>query len=317
MEKQLREKRVVAATSVCAAILLTGSKLGVGLWTGSLGMLAEAVHSALDLAAALITFFAVRVSDKPADASHLYGHGKVENLSALAETLLLLLTCVWIIYEACHRLFYAPVDVNPSAWAFAIMGLSIVIDLSRSRGLSRVPKKYKSQALEADALHFSTDIWSSAVVIVGLVFVKIGDYRGGDKTVYERADAIAALVFACIVIFVGLRLGKRAVDALLDSAPKGLADQWRSRMRRERNSSNFQHSRARSGNQVFVDLNVDVPRYLSFEESHQLAEKAREAVRGVSPNADVMVHADPSRKMKEFWRGSSRLRPGNPFPFTT
>lgn len=294
MEKQLREKRVVAATSVCAAILLTGSKLGVGLWTGSLGMLAEAVHSALDLAAALITFFAVRVSDKPADASHLYGHGKVENLSALAETLLLLLTCVWIIYEACHRLFYAPVDVNPSAWAFAIMGLSIVIDLSRSRALSRVAKKYKSQALEADALHFSTDIWSSAVVIVGLVFVKIGDYRGGDKTVYERADAIAALVVACIVIFVGLRLGKRAVDALLDSAPKGLADQVAQSVCAVNGIHRISNIRVREvGNQVFVDLNVDVPRYLSFEESHQLAEKAREAVRGVSPNADVMVHADP------------------------
>ncbi len=290
----MREKKVVAATSVFAAILLTGSKLGIGLWTGSLGMLAEAVHSALDLAAAVITFFAVRVSDKPADASHLYGHGKIESLSALAETALLLLTCVWIIYEACHRLFYAHVDVNPSVWAFAIMGFSIVVDISRSRALSKVAERYKSQALEADALHFSTDIWSSAVVIVGLVFVKIGENRSGDKTVYERADAVAALVVACIVIFVGLRLGKRAVDVLLDSAPRGLADRLARSVRAVNGIHQISNIRVREvGNQVFVDLNVDVPRHFSFEESHRLAEKAREAVRGVSPNADVMVHANP------------------------
>src|SRR5512137_130333 len=173
-----REKRRAAATSVAAAILLTGMKLVIGVATGSLGILAEAAHSALDFGAAVITFFAVRVSDRPADASHLYGHGKVENLSALAETLLLLLTCLWIISEALRRLLFEHVDVDPSLWAFLIMALSIVIDFSRSRALSRIAKKYRSQALEADALHFSTDIWSSAVVIVGLALVKYGDYRG-------------------------------------------------------------------------------------------------------------------------------------------
>ena len=158
MQGKVREKRIVAATSVVAAIFLTGAKLVVGLLTGSLGILAEAAHSALDLAAAIITYFAVRVSDRPADESHLYGHGKVENLSALFETLLLLVTCVWIVYEALHRLFWVTIEVNPSLWAFLIMGVSIGIDFTRSRALSRVAKKYKSQALEADALHFSTDI---------------------------------------------------------------------------------------------------------------------------------------------------------------
>ena len=133
MDVQAREKRVVAGTSVAAAVFLTCTKLVVGFMTGSLGILAEAAHSALDLAAAVITFFAVRISDRPADESHLYGHGKVENLSALAETFLLLLTCVWIVYEAVRRLFFEEIDIDPSIWAFLIMGMSIVIDFSRSR----------------------------------------------------------------------------------------------------------------------------------------------------------------------------------------
>lgn len=294
MEKQAREKRIVAATSVVAAVFLTGGKLLVGYSTGSLGILAEAAHSALDLAAAMITLFAVRVSDIPADESHPYGHGKIENLSALAETLLLFLTCAWVIYEALNRLFFVTVEVDPSLWAFLVMGFSIVIDISRSRALARVAKKYKSQALEADALHFSTDIWSSAVVIAGLALVRFGEYRGGDKSLFERADAIAALAVAGIVIYVSLRLGRRAIDALLDRAPEGLAERVARSVSEINGIHRVSQTRVRDlGNQVFVDLTVDVPRYLSFEESHQLAEKAQEAVRNVSPNADVIVHAEP------------------------
>jgi cation diffusion facilitator family transporter len=294
MDNKLREKRIVAATSVVAAIFLTGAKLVIGLLTGSLGILAEAAHSALDLAAAIITFFAVRVSDRPADESHLYGHGKVENLSALFETLLLLATCVWIIYEAIHRLTGAAVDVDPSLWAFLIMGMSIVIDFSRSRALARVAKKYRSQALEADALHFSTDIWSSAVVIIGLAFVRFGEYKSGDKSFYERADAIAALVVAIIVVFVSVRLGRRAVDALLDRAPSGLADQISRSVGKVDGILRVSQTRVRDGgNQVFAELRVDVPRHLSLEETHQLTQKAQETVRNISPNADVVIETVP------------------------
>jgi cation diffusion facilitator family transporter len=162
MEQQIREKRIVAATSVVAAIFLTGLKLVIGLLTGSLGILAEAAHSGLDLAAAVITMFAVQVSDRPADRTHQYGHGKIENLSALIETMLLLVTCFWIVYEALHRLFFESVEINPSWWAFLTMAISIIVDFSRSRALARTARKYHSQALEADALHFSTDIWSSS-----------------------------------------------------------------------------------------------------------------------------------------------------------
>jgi cation diffusion facilitator family transporter len=294
MEEQVREKKAVATTSVVAAVFLTATKLAIGLMTGSLGILAEAAHSALDLAAAIITLFAVRVSDRPADESHLYGHGKVENLSALAETMLLLLTCAWIIYEAIHRLFFVTVEVDPSLWAFLVMGVSIIVDFSRSRALARVAKKYRSQALEADALHFSTDIWSSTVVIVGLVLVRIGEYRGGDKAIFEDADAIAALVVSGIVIYVGCRLGRRAIDALLDSAPQGLVEKLERAVREVQEIHRITRTRVRDvGSRIFVDMNIDVPRHLSFEESHEVTRRAQQAVQGIVPGADVAIYTNP------------------------
>ncbi len=165
LETAEREKTSAALSSVVAAVALTTLKIIVGLLTGSLGILAEAAHSGLDLVAALVTFFAVRVSSKPADREHRYGHGKVENLSALFETVLLLITAVWIIYEAIQRLFFHPVAVEVSFWSFIVMAISIGIDYTRSRILYKAARAHNSQALEADALHFSTDIWSSSVVI--------------------------------------------------------------------------------------------------------------------------------------------------------
>ncbi|MBI3121059.1 MAG: cation transporter, partial [candidate division NC10 bacterium] len=164
----------VALTSVIAAVGLTATKGIVGWQTGSLGILSEAAHSGLDLVAALITFFAVRMADRPADQDHHYGHEKVENLSALVETALLLLTCLWIIYEALERLFWKHVEIEPSWIAFAVMIGSILVDASRSRALAKVAATSGSQALEADALHFQTDVWGSLTVLVGLAVVWAG-----------------------------------------------------------------------------------------------------------------------------------------------
>src|SRR5438034_9200132 len=153
------EKRAVAANSVLAAVAITALKIIVGVTTGSLGILSEAAHSLLDLIAAIITLFSVRVSDLPADAEHQYGHGKVENFSAFIETGLLLLTCVWIVWEAARRLSgYHAVHIEPRIAAFGVMFASMAVDWWRSRKLRRIARKYDSQALEADALHFSTDI---------------------------------------------------------------------------------------------------------------------------------------------------------------
>ncbi len=298
MQAQVREKGMAAASSVVAAIFLTTMKLVIGLATGSLGILAEAAHSALDLVAAVITFFAVRVSDRPADETHPYGHGKVENLSALAETLLLLLTCAWIIYEAIDRLFFSFKEVDPSIWAFLTMGISIVIDFSRSRVLARAAKKYQSQALEADALHFSTDIWSSMVVIVGLALVWYGQATG-QESVFVRADALAAMVVALIVIYVSLQLGGRTIDALLDRAPSGMAKRISQAVSGVEDVRHVNQVRVRRvGNQDFVDLRIAVPSHLSFEESHAVTHNVQDAVRSISPRADVVVHTVPTSEQE-------------------
>ena len=177
-----RDKRWVALSSLLAAILLTGTKLGIGWWTNSLGILSEAAHSALDLVAAAVTLWAVRAASRPADREHPYGHGKIENLSALLETFLLLVTCLWIVGEAAHRLFFAAnVHVDPNLWAFLVVLLSVIVDYSRSRALKRAADKYDSPALEADALHFSTDIWSSAVVLLGLCGVLASERWAGAR----------------------------------------------------------------------------------------------------------------------------------------
>jgi len=175
LESMQAEKRGVALNSLLAAIAITFLKLLVGLTTRSLGILSEAAHSGLDLIAALVTLLSVRVSDKPADAEHQYGHGKVENFSAFIETGLLLLTCVWIVWEAIRRLSgHHSVHIEPTLAAFGVMFLSMAVDWWRSRKLQKIADKYESQALEADALHFSTDIFSSGVVAIGLALVWAG-----------------------------------------------------------------------------------------------------------------------------------------------
>ena len=295
LQHQQREKQFVAASSVAAAVFLTAMKLVVAWFTGSLGILAEAAHSGLDLVAAIITLLAVRVSDRAPDAAHHYGHGKIENLSALAETLLLFATCGWIVYEAVDRLLFHPkVDVNPSLWAFLTMGISIVIDFSRSRALSRVAVKYHSQALEADALHFRTDIWSSLVVIGGLALVLLGQ-RTGTANIFVRADAVAALVVALIVIRISWQLGRRTVDALLDTAPDGLTDQITTAAERIPGVCRVTRTRVRgSGSHIFVDLRVAVPRHYSIQDSHDITSRVQQAIRAVAPAADVVVDTVPS-----------------------
>src|SRR4051812_24106665 len=191
------EKRSVAVNSLLAAFAITALKAIVGFTTGSLGILSEAAHSGLDLVAAAVTLLSVRVSDLPADADHQYGHGKVENFSAFIETGLLLLTCVWIVYEAVRRLFYYHVQIEPTKIAFLVMLFSMVVDFWRSRALKKIATKYDSQALYADALHFSTDIYSSLAVVIGLALVLAG--RRWQVGWMANADPVAALFVAGVV----------------------------------------------------------------------------------------------------------------------
>ncbi len=297
-KKAEREKQLVAFSSVIAAIFLTGIKLAIGLMTRSLGILSEAAHSGLDLVAAGVTLFAVRASDRPADAVHPYGHGKVENFSALIETLLLFITCGWIIYEAVQRLFFQSVEVQVSYWSFIVMGLSIAIDVTRSRALMRAAKKHGSQALEADALHFSTDVWSSSVVIVGLIAVSIGELiknsNPGLASWLFRADAIAALGVSGIVIYVSVQMGRRSISTLLDSTPQGINAIVERAVASLPGVLTVDRIRSRqSGPSIFVDMTLAVARTASLEESHSIASAAESIVQKLLPRSDVMVHIDP------------------------
>lgn len=288
-----REKSRAALSSVIAAVGLTAMKIVVGLLTGSLGILAEAAHSGFDLLAAIMTYFAVRFSAKPADREHPYGHGKIESLSAMFETFLLLATCGWIIFAAVNRLIHRRVDVEVTFWSFAVMAVSIIVDVSRSRMLYKTARKHKSHALEADALHFSTDVWSSAVVILGLVCVTVGD-RFQSLESLHFADAVAAIFVGGIVIQVSAKMGMRTVYALLDTAPEGLEGRIIVAVEAIPGIKNCHKVRIRySGPQPFVDLHVLIDGNTPFRAVHDLTEQIERAVAGIAPNADVTVHPEP------------------------
>jgi cation diffusion facilitator family transporter len=292
MEAMRGEKRAVAQNSVYAAIGITVLKTIVGISTGSLGILSEAAHSGLDLVAAVITLMSVRVSDKPADAEHQYGHGKIENFSAFIETGLLLLTCVWIVYEATKRLFFHHVEIEPSIAAFLVMFISIVVDVWRSRKLKRIADKWDSQALHADALHFSTDVWSSTVVILGLSVVMLGRKLGVGWL--ADADPIAALLVACVVVYVSWRLARQTIDALLDAAPAGVRAQIIGAVSGVEGVLEVDRARIRrAGNRYFADLDIGMHRNVTFQKSEQLGQRVTEAVHRVLPDADVVVHSVP------------------------
>ncbi len=292
------EKRSAAGNSVVAAIVITGLKIAVGVTTGSLGILSEAAHSGLDLIASLLTFFSVGVSDKPADADHQYGHGKVENFSAFVETGLLLLTCAWIIYEAALRLFFRHIDIEPTAAAFAVMIFSMGLDWWRSRVLGRIATKYDSQALEADALHFSTDIWSAGVVVLGLALVLIG--RTYHIEWLRNSDPIAAVFVAGVVVSVSWRLARRTIDALLDAAPPGVRSKIYEAVSHIDGVLEVDRVRIRrAGNRYFADLAVGLARTVTFQRSGQLAAAVTAAVHQVLPDADVTVQPLPRAQGSE------------------
>jgi cation diffusion facilitator family transporter len=281
----MSEKERVALGSVGASAALTIGKGIVGLSTGSLAILSEAAHSLIDLAATLMTYFAVRIADKPADAVHHYGHGKVENLSALAETGLLFVLSGVVAWEAFQRLLGGGHAVEATPAAFAIIIASIAIDFFRARALSRVAKATSSQALEADALHFSSDMASSAAVLVGLFGLRSG---------YDWADAAAALVVAVFVCFAGWRLGRRTIDTLTDAAPAGVAERMSAIARQVRDVVSVEQVRAREvGATIFGDIEVGASRTLPLDRVAALKCKIKEAVTAALPRAQVSVSVVP------------------------
>lgn len=297
MENPGKEKNKVAFLSVIAAVVLTSFKFIVGLLTGSLGILSEALHSALDFVAAAITWFAVRVSDKPADSDHHYGHGKIENLSALIETLLLLITCTWIIYEAVSRLISGRTHIEVTVWSYVVVITSIIIDFTRSRALMRVAKKHHSQALEADALHFSTDIWSSAVVLLGLICSNFEFYM---------ADSIAALIVALIVVYVSYKLGKRSINVLLDRVPEETYSKVKSILDGLTEIDQYHDLKVRAaGAEIFVEVNIHVKSKMNIVQAHEIANRIENKIKSEILRCHVHVHIEPEEKYHNFGNDST------------
>jgi cation diffusion facilitator family transporter len=299
LDSMRAEKRSVALNSVLAAMAITVLKVVVGLFTASLGILSEAAHSGLDLVAAFITLVSVRVSDKPADADHQYGHGKVENFSAFIETGLLLLTCIWIVWEAVLRLRGVhAVHIQPSLAAFGVLLSSMVVDYWRSHKLKKIAVKYDSQALEADALHFSTDIVSSGVVILGLAAVWVG--HRWNLTWLEKADTIAALVVAGVIVQVSWRLARQTIDALLDAAPVGYRNSIIDAALKINGVIEVERVRIRrAGNRYFADLTVGLARNVTFQRSGQVVSEISKAVHVILPDCDVVIHSVPLETGRE------------------
>ena len=296
-EDAVREKKLAALGSVGSALVLVALKLFLSIVTGSLGVLSEMLHSILDLIAAVITYLSVRVADKPADAEHLYGHGKVESFSAFVETGLLLLTAIYIIWEAVQRLVHQQVHIRPSITAILILGLAMGIDITRSRTLNRVAQKYPSEALEADALHFSTDVWSTLVVIVGVAGAWFGMKFGVPWLAYM--DAIAALAVAGVILWIGGRLGKRTLDALLDVAPSGLREEIETAVSGMEGVLSVDRVRVRRvGQRHFVDVTISVPRTTSLEQAHATSDAVERRIAQIVP-ADVVVHMEPRARSGE------------------
>jgi cation diffusion facilitator family transporter len=288
---------MAALGSVGSAIVLLSLKTFLAASTGSLGVLSEALHSTLDLIAAVITYLSVRVSDRPADADHTYGHGKVENFSAFLETGLLILTAVYIIWEAVQRLFFRQITIRPSLLAIGILGIALAIDLLRSRALARVAREHASEALEADALHFATDVWSTSVVILGVALAWVGQRTGVSWLRY--ADPVAALAVAGVVIWVAARLGRRTAEALLDTAPAGLQERVARAVEETEGVLRTERVRVRrAGNRHFVDVTVSIPRKASFEQVHAISDAVERRVGEIVP-ADVMVHMEPRAQAGE------------------
>jgi len=280
------KKEKVALSSVLAGVVLTLMKFVVGTITGSLGIISEAVHSLLDLAAAIMTFFAVRFGDKPADKDHHYGHGKIESVSALIETGLLFITSFWIIYESIHRIITNNLTIKIEWYAFVIIIISIIIDISRSRALKKVAKETGSQALEADALHFSSDILSSGVVLIGL-FLSLFGIKG--------ADCFAAIGVALFVGLAGYRLGKSTINTLIDKAPEGIYDKVHTILERNEHVIDIERIRVRqSGAHLSIDTKISINRKLSSEKIKEITNNIENKIKeDIQEESEIIINTEP------------------------
>lgn len=295
------KKAIAAGSSVLWSALLTAMKFVVGIATGSLGILSEALHSALDMLAALGTYFAVKIAARPADAEHPYGHGRIESLTALAETLLLLITAGWVIMEAIERLASddpAALQVETNIWAFIVIIVSLAVDINRARMLRRVAKETKSDALEADAAHFASDIWSSAAVLLGISGTAVAHLTLESSWLHwllQRADVLASLAVAVLILHICYELGRNAINNLMDKTDGETARSVRSLMTERMPAYPLQKLRVREvGNKAYIEMVIAVPRELHVDTAHDIADAIEELISTAHPGAETAVHMHPT-----------------------
>jgi cation diffusion facilitator family transporter len=279
-------QRRTALVSVVAAIALIALKLGAGLASHSLGLISEALHSGTDLVAALLTLFAIGVAVRPADVAHQYGHGKAEHLSALAEATILVLASCFIAWRAITHLVGGRTATVEARWyAFAVLGIVIAVDISRTVVLWRASRRYRSAALSSNALHFASDLGGSVAVHIGLVLVREG---------HKGADSAAALFVAVLVLLAAARLMKRNVDVLMDRAPADAEQAARAALALVDPPVTLKRLRMRqAGPRQFMDVVITVPPGAAVGQGHAAADRVEDALAAALPGSDVVVHVEP------------------------
>ena len=278
-------KIAAARASIAASILLAVAKLVAGIWSGSLALLSEAGHAFVDTAATMLTYYAVREAEKPADAEHHYGHGKFEALAALVETGFLFGLAIFVVAEALRRLREPEIVLDPGVFVYGVLGLSIVIDFFRSSQLRAIAEEEHSEALAADAVHFSSDLVSSLLVLIGMLATHFGFMKG---------DGLAALGVAVFIAIAGYRLGRRTINTLLDTAPGDLTPRLEQALANVPGVISIDQLRLRSvGHEVIGEVIISVARSLRMEQAAHIKHAAMMAILEAEPRAKMTVVIEP------------------------
>ena len=282
-----RKKIKVALHSLYAAVIITLIKIIAAYFSGSLGVLSEVFNSAVDIFVCFVTIISIKYSSRPPDEDHNYGHEKIENFSALFQVFILFITSAYIIYEALNRIFIKEyVEIKISIWIFLALIISIIIDLYRARVLRKIALETKSTALEADALHFSSDILSSSIVIIGLLLTYLN--------ISKIADTIAALLVTGIIIYLGFKLSKKSIDALMDRVPAGLHEKIKYETLLINGVEGIKSFRIRgSGPKIYIDMTIFISRLVPFSKAHDIMDSVERKIMEINPNADVVIHSEP------------------------
>ncbi len=288
-----RKKIAVAKSSLWAALFITIIKVIAAYFSGSLAVLSEVFHSAIDIIACIMTIIFIKFASKPPDNDHHYGHDKGESFSALFQVLILFATSAYIIYEAINRLFLGKQpDLNIGLWTIGVLLITIFIDWRRSRALKKIAKETYSQALEADALHFSSDILTSSVVILALLLTYFG--------VNESADAIGAILVSFIILYLGFNLAVKSFNSLMDKVPEGLSEKILKETKKVEGVEDVSTYRIRStGARIFIDMTIFISRIIPFSRAHEITDAVERNIKEIAPNADIIIHAEPIETDKE------------------